>query len=47
MVDATRLLHASGHHMLVVIEPLAAAAMRYAEAGLAVISVRRLEKTPG
>jgi cell wall-associated NlpC family hydrolase len=47
MVDATRLLHASGHHMLVVIEPLAAAAMRNAEAGLPVTAVRRLEKTAG
>jgi len=44
MVDADRLLHASGHHMLVVIEPLATAALRNAEKGLPVTSVRRLER---
>jgi cell wall-associated NlpC family hydrolase len=42
MVDENRMLHASGHHMMVIIEPLAAAAMRYAEADLAVAAVRRL-----
>jgi len=47
MVDAARMLHASGHHMMVVIEPLATAAMRYAEAGLEVTAVRRLGKTGG
>jgi hypothetical protein len=35
------------HHILVVIAPLAAAAMRNAEAGLAVTAVRRLEKPAG
>jgi cell wall-associated NlpC family hydrolase len=42
MVDENHMLHASGHHMMVIIEPLAAAAMRYAEADLAVAAVRRL-----
>lgn len=45
MVDENRMLHASGHHMMVIIEPLAAAAMRYAEADLAVTAVRRLGKS--
>jgi cell wall-associated NlpC family hydrolase len=40
--DATTLLHASGHHMAVVTEPLADALARYADRGLAPTGVRRL-----
>lgn len=47
MVDGVRMLHASGHHMMVVIEPLAVAAMRYAQAGLEVTAVRRLRNKAG
>jgi cell wall-associated NlpC family hydrolase len=42
MVTATHMVHASGHHMMVVIEPLAEAASRIADAAGPVTSVRRL-----
>jgi cell wall-associated NlpC family hydrolase len=43
MQDETRLLHANGHHMLVVSEPLAEAASRIASKGAGPItSIRRL-----
>jgi cell wall-associated NlpC family hydrolase len=42
MVDGEHMLHASGHHMTVVIEPLAEAAARIARAGVSLTSVRRL-----
>ncbi|MDJ1157609.1 NlpC/P60 family protein [Chelatococcus sp. SYSU_G07232] len=43
MLDAVRLLHANGHHMLVVAEPLAEAATRIlARNGGPITSVRRL-----
>jgi cell wall-associated NlpC family hydrolase len=41
--DATTLLHASGHHMAVVAEPLSEALSRYAGLGIAPIGVRRLD----
>jgi cell wall-associated NlpC family hydrolase len=41
MVDASRLLHANGHHMLVVIEPLTKAVERIAATGVVVSDVRR------
>jgi cell wall-associated NlpC family hydrolase len=40
--DATTLLHASGHHMAVVAEPLDVAIARYAGLGVAPTGVRRL-----
>lgn len=42
MTDPATLLHASGHHMAVVMEPLAGALARYAELGVSPIGVRRL-----
>ncbi len=42
MVDATRLLHANGHHMETVIEPLAEAVERIAGTGTLVSGVRRM-----
>ncbi|MGE0210821.1 MAG: NlpC/P60 family protein [Parvibaculaceae bacterium] len=42
MLDGARLLHANGHHMQVVIEPLAEARARIAAAGFPVTSIRRL-----
>lgn len=42
MVDASRLLHANGHHMQVVIEPLTEAVERIAGTGVVVSDVRRL-----
>jgi cell wall-associated NlpC family hydrolase len=42
MVDEARMLHASGHHMTVAIEPLRQAVERIAAAGIPVSSVRRL-----
>jgi cell wall-associated NlpC family hydrolase len=42
MVDEARLLHANGHHMQTVIEPLAEAVARIAGTGTLVSSVRRL-----
>jgi cell wall-associated NlpC family hydrolase len=42
MVDAARMVHASGHHMKVVIEPLAEAVDRIARTGGWPTSVRRL-----
>jgi cell wall-associated NlpC family hydrolase len=42
LCDADTLLHASGYHMAVVAEPLAAALARYADAGLTPTGVRRL-----
>lgn len=44
MADAVRLLHANGHHMLVVIEPLAEAVARIAGTGIVVSDVRRLPR---
>jgi cell wall-associated NlpC family hydrolase len=41
--DATTLLHASGHHMAVVAEPLSEALSRYAGLGIAPAGVRRLD----
>jgi cell wall-associated NlpC family hydrolase len=41
MIDGEYMLHASGHHMTVVIEPLAGAAGRIAR-GAELIGVRRL-----
>jgi len=45
MVDGVRLLHASGHHMLTVIEPLGQTIRRLASLGLAVTARRRLAPT--
>lgn len=42
MSDPATLLHASGHHMAVVMEPLAEAVARYAGLGVAPTVVRRL-----
>jgi cell wall-associated NlpC family hydrolase len=42
MTDATMLLHANGHHMLVTSEPLAEAVKRIAASGKPVTSVKRL-----
>lgn len=42
MIDATRLLHANGHHMETVIEPLAEVVERIAGTGTLVSGVRRL-----
>ena len=42
MLDATRLLHANAHHMLVAIEPLAEAVARIEKAVGAITSVKRL-----
>ena len=42
MADETRLLHANGHHMETVIEPLSEAVKRIAGTGILVTSVRRL-----
>jgi cell wall-associated NlpC family hydrolase len=42
MQDATTLLHANGHHMMVVTEPLEEAVKRIAAKGSAVTSVKRL-----
>lgn len=42
LVDERRMLHASGHHMEVVIEDAAAALARIAAAGVALRTVRRL-----
>ncbi|WP_232631256.1 C40 family peptidase [Methylobacterium sp. Leaf118] len=43
MLDASRLIHANGHHMSVAIEPLAGAVARIAEKSFgAVTSIRRL-----
>ncbi|HMT15239.1 MAG TPA: NlpC/P60 family protein [Aestuariivirga sp.] len=42
MTDATMLLHANGHHMLVASEPLAEAVKRIAASGKPVTSVKRL-----
>ncbi|MEH3147769.1 MAG: NlpC/P60 family protein [Methylobacterium frigidaeris] len=44
MLDATRLIHANGHHMAVAVEPLAEAAARIgAHSHGAITSIRRLE----
>jgi cell wall-associated NlpC family hydrolase len=43
MRDATTLLHANGHHMQVVSEPLAVAVARIAAKGSAVTAVKRLQ----
>jgi cell wall-associated NlpC family hydrolase len=43
LTDSDRFLHASGHHMTVVIEPLAAALARIAAVSGAPLCVRRLE----
>lgn len=46
MLDATRLIHANGHHMMVAVEPLAVAVERIAEKSFgAVTSIRRLVAT--
>jgi cell wall-associated NlpC family hydrolase len=42
MLDSARLLHANGHHMQVVIEPLDEARARIAAAGFPVTSIRRI-----
>ncbi len=42
MQDADRLLHANGHHMMVVSEPLAAAISRIAGRGSHITSIKRL-----
>ena len=42
MADETRLLHANGHHMETVIEPLAEAVERISQSGLEVSTVRRI-----
>lgn len=44
MVDATRLLHANGHHMQIVIEPLTEAVERIAATGTVVSDVRRVPR---
>ncbi len=44
MVDASRLLHANGHHMQIVIEPLTEAVARIAATGVVVSDVRRPER---
>ncbi len=41
MADEHTLLHANGHHMLVVAEPMSLACQRIAEAGNAIASVKR------
>jgi cell wall-associated NlpC family hydrolase len=43
MTDAVMLLHANGHHMMVVEEPLALAAARIGQQYGPVTSVRRLQ----
>ena len=43
MQDATTLLHANGHHMMVVSEPLKVAVERIAAKGSAITSVKRLQ----
>jgi cell wall-associated NlpC family hydrolase len=48
MLDAERLLHANGHHMLIAVEPLRAAAARILEKSYGpVTSIRRLPGAPG
>jgi cell wall-associated NlpC family hydrolase len=48
MLDGERLLHANGHHMLVAVEPLRAAAARILEKSYGPItSIRRLPGAPG
>jgi hypothetical protein len=43
MLDATRLIHANGHHMAVAVEPLAEAVARIREKSYGpVTSIRRL-----
>ena len=42
MTDGKTLLHANGHHMMVVAEPLSAAVDRIAAGGSAITHVRRL-----
>jgi cell wall-associated NlpC family hydrolase len=42
MRDATHLLHANGHHMMVVIEPLSEAAARIAAKGKEICAIKRL-----
>ena len=44
MVDASRLLHANGHHMQIVIEPLTEAVERIAVTGTVVSDVRRMAR---
>jgi cell wall-associated NlpC family hydrolase len=45
MLDPTRFLHSNGHHMATVIEPLAEARGRIAEAGEgAVLRIARLDE---
>lgn len=44
MVDASRLLHANGHHMQIVIEPLTGAIERIAVTGVVVSDVRRMPR---
>ncbi len=43
MVNATDLLHANGHHMMVMLEPLGEAKARMAAAGKPLTSVRRFQ----
>jgi hypothetical protein len=43
--DGSSLIHANGHHMAVVIEPIADAVARFREAGSGISSVRRLKGT--
>lgn len=48
MLDAERLLHANGHHMLVAVEPLRVAAARILDKSFGPItSIRRLPGAPG
>ena len=48
MLDETRLIHANGHHMAVVVEPLAVAVERIAEKSYgAVTSLRRITASAG
>ena len=45
MLDATRLIHANGHHMAVAVEPLAAAVARIREKSFGpVTAIRRLSQ---
>jgi hypothetical protein len=41
MTDATNMLHANGHHMRVVVEPLSEAVARIKATGIEVVAVRR------
>ena len=44
MLDATRLLHANGHHMAVAVEPLAEAEARIRQKSFGpIVAVKRLE----